>query len=332
VTAALGFGTLLFPYSTQFWGHTTAAAFIMMGLWALSYRRRLFVSGAGFCLGMATLCDYLAAVAVLSCGVYVLFRERRHTLYYVLGGIPVLWAFMTYHALCFGSPFAIANQFENPIFREGGYFFGFGGWRFVTASVRLLISRYRGIPVQMPVLALTFAGIFFWARRCPRAPLLWLCVGSMVAFLSVNALFNGWHGGATVGPRYQIVALPFWALCLSALPWRGLWRTFFWVLLGVSSLNMLAVAAVSPISPPAEAGSPPIFFNPLYGWTYSKFLTGDLAPYKAPLLFHDVTFWNAFNLGNLLGLRGLLSLLPLLVLETAGLILLWNISRKTRKC
>ena len=326
LTAALGFGTLLFPYSTQFWGHPTAAAFVIMGIWALARRSRSRLALGGFFLGLATLCDYLAALAAIGGGLYVLCRVRRRLGWYIAGGLPVLAVFMLYHALCFGSPFAVANQFENPIFREGGYFFG--GRHFFAHLVGLLATRYRGVPVQMPILLLTPVGIGFWLRRQPRDLRLWVCLGMIAAFLGANALFNGWHGGATVGPRYQIPALVFWVLCLRAVPWRGIWKTVFRALLAVSMLNMLAIAAVSPISPPAEAGSPAIFFNPLYGWTYGLFFAGKLAPWKPPLLLHGGSPWNAWNLGQLAGLPGLLSLAPLVLVEALGFVLIYRWIRR----
>jgi hypothetical protein len=118
-------------------------------------------------------------------------------------------------------------------------------------------------------------------------------------------------------------------------------------------LNMLAVAAVSPISlvwsPPSgqkaasaatcnpfwtpaetmepnEHGSLGIFYDTVYGWTYWQVASGRLAGEALrPLLvldMHGVTHWRPTNLGLLLGLPGLTSLLPLLLLWAgAGVVL-----------
>jgi hypothetical protein len=144
----------------------------------------------------------------------------------------------------------------------------------------------------------------------------------------VVAGFNGWHGGASVCARYLIFVLPFAALPLIWLPCR---RAVVWVLAslgGVSFVNMLAVAAVSPLVGEREP-------NPLYGRTYERLFAGDLHPYPFPsrLLrlhpeweaFKDETVW---NWGEAFGLSGMPSLIPLLLFLAGSGLLLQRLTRQ----
>jgi hypothetical protein len=174
----------------------------------------------------------------------------------------------------------------------------------------LLLSPDRGLLLHMPVLGLSLTGLWLWLRRRPRDPLAWLSLGGIALFLAANASFNGWDGGSAVCARYQIPALPFWALAWRGVPWRGAWRKAFLGLAAASAFSMLTVAAVSPIWPggPEPAGS-------VYGWTYRHFAQGKLAAdgYREfyVLRMNGRRRWQPTNLGLLLGLPGLWSLLPL---------------------
>jgi len=130
---------------------------------------------------------------------------------------------------------------------------------------------------------------------------------------------------------------------------------------GVSAFNMLAVAAVSPMSLPwspdwsdpatspqyinpfwtpgasnehvaIAAPSPqhPLFYDSLYGYTYLQFWSGKLAAREIRRLMFlridDAPMWRPTNAGLLLGLRGLLSLLPLVLLAGLGF---WSLLRRS---
>ena len=104
-------------------------------------------------------------------------------------------------------------------------------------------------------------------------------------------------------------------------PVRRTAQTWLVASLAASALNMLAVAAVSPL---VEEGTT----HPLYGLTWSRFLAGEFHPYLLPTRLQAIdptldawkhlTVW---NWGELLGLSGWASLAPLL-LVLVGLALL----------
>ncbi len=355
----LAFGTLLFPYSTMLWGHTTAAAFVIMALYGALRETPRGLAAAGFFVGLAVLCDYLAVLVVFAFGVWIAGRNPRSVGWYVLGGMVPLMLFAAYHWTCFGSPFALATSFTETSFIDEGHFLGLFGRLSVSHVFALLTSRYRGVLLHMPVLLLSVVALVFWFRRRRADRLAWMCLAMMGGFLAVNAAFNGWHGGTVVSARYQILALPFWVLPLKELPWKGLWRPAAVVLVGLSAFNMLAIAAVSPMSLPwspdwsdpatspqyynpfwtpgepsagARDGTPspqhPLFYDSLYGYTYLQFWSGRLAAQEIRrLLFlriNGAAMWRPTNVGMLLGLPGLVSLIPLVLTGGLGLWALWR--------
>jgi len=355
----LAFCTLLFPYSTMLWGHPTAAAFVIMALYGAIRDTPRGLAAAGFFVGLAVLCDYLAILVVLAFGLWIVARRPRSIGWYALGGIVPLVAFAAYHWACFGSPFVTAMSFTQPDFIADGHVLGLFGPFSVSHFFAILASRYRGVLLHMPVLLLSVVALVFWLRRRPTDRLAWMCLAMMGGFLVINATFNGWHGGTVVGARYQMLALPFWVLALKELPWEGLWRPATVILVGVSAFNMLAIAAVSPMSlpwspdgsdpatspqyynpfwtpgepsPRAGAGQPsaqhPLFYDSLYGYTYLQFWSGRLAAQAIErLLFlriNGAAMWRPTNAGMLLGLPGLTSLVPLILAGGLGVWLLWR--------
>jgi len=355
----LAFCTLLFPYSTQLWGHPTAAAFTIIALYGLLRETPRSLLLAGFFVGMAVLSDYLAIAGVLAFGAWIVASRPRRIGWYFLGGALPMAVFGAYHWACFGSPFALATSFTQGEFVNEGHFLGLFGPVSVSHLFALLTSRYRGILLHMPILLLSVVALAIWLRRRPADRLAWLCLVMMGGYLVLNASFNGWHGGTVVGARYQILALPFWVLCLVKLPWRVPWRPAFVALAAVSAFNMLAVAAVSPMSLPwspdwsdpatspqyfnpfwtpgepdelaaSAALSPqhPLFYDSLYGYTYGQFWSGKLAAQAiGRLLFLRIDrapMWRPTNAGLLVGLGGFASLVPVVLLAGLGL---WALRR-----
>jgi len=314
LSLVLAFGTLLFPYDNQMWGHTTAAAFSLLGLFGLVQGTRRGLFFAGLFAGMAVLTDYLAAVVVASYGVYALWVKapgrgalgdaERRALWYCLGGLGPLIIFMAYHYACFGAPFSSAMKYTAKGFIDEDRLLGLFGipeWRYVGA---LLVSRSRGLLLHAPVLLFSLIGLAFWLKEKKTDPLARLTLACMTLFLLINASFNGWQGGATVCARYQMLAMPFWVLAMKEIPWKTNWKRIFVAVAAFSAFNMLAVASVSPIMPEWEADSAkeaPSYLNPLwlpddpdstlqpeqgwpdsllydsvYGWTYERFGKGDM--------------------------------------------------------
>lgn len=392
LTLMLYGGTLVFPFSTMLWGHTTAAAFavISLALFAIPGRWRTFWSGTF--AGLAVLTDYAAvALPLLLLAVAAVSRERRREVTaLVLGGLGPTVAFVVYHWMLFGSPLTLASSYSPPgMLGEHDLGGLFGGVQ-RGALWGLTLSTRRGLFFFMPVLALSaiaaacllrgrlrvdsrvdagattsdpdgdagqegrtarsFEGAS--ARGLTRAEdregVAWVAVGMALLVFLANLSFNGWHGGISAGPRYQIVALPFWIVLLAYLPERR-WVGRALVVLGaVSFANMFVIASVSPMAPDAFRGSPLLFAYwkllevlhldlglaspPSPGGSLSRgsihlYPTFAMRAWTIELTSPVIERLAVFNLGErLLGLRGVLSLVPGLIAGAGLGLWLWRSS------
>jgi hypothetical protein len=115
-TLALLFGNTASLFMNIYFGHGMTAMFVLAMLLAL-HQNRLWLVGLFF--GLATLCDY-SAVLFLPPLLWAIWRLRGLSLpridRFILGGILPAALFAGYHIICFGSPFALPNKFQNPDF------------------------------------------------------------------------------------------------------------------------------------------------------------------------------------------------------------------------
>jgi len=318
VALASTLGTLWFPYSTQLWGHTTAAALSAMGLTLLKGQEKpTRIAAAGTLTGLAVCTDYLIGVSACAATAWLLRARPRLLLPFILGALPCVIALMAYHTACFGSPLATASQMSNPTMLAEDRALGLFDSISLPVLWQLTFGFTRGLFAHCPVLLLAPVGYIYGIRSAPRDSWLWIHALSVGAYFVANASFHGWHGGLTVGSRYLICAIPQLALGLALLPWTLKMRWTAGVLSALSMLNMLAIAAVNPLAP--------IVPNPLYGHTYSLLLSGLLTPFTFAVrrldlhpawpMLKQFAMW---NWGELLGLDGLMSLLPWLCMLALG--------------
>ena len=313
ITLALSFGTLLFPFSTVMWGHATAVAWIVFALHFLGKDRPKALFFSGLFIGLAVLTDYLAAIVLLAMGCWVLSRHRTATVYFILGGLAPLLLFAYYHYVCFGAPFVFATDFTNPSYMRDAHMRGLFGPIYGEAVWGLTFGPRRGIFFFMPILLLSLVGAYRWLRRAPRDPFLWMMLASMLGLFLINASFHAWTGGDSAAARYQMIVLPFWVMLLKEIPWSRLWRGAYFMLFGISMLNMLALATVSTMLQED-------WENPLFEFIYPHFLASSFPPHYFPIRLHlrhpdwaEIAPYSNWNIGGLLGMDGLWGLFPLFV-------------------
>jgi hypothetical protein len=307
------FATALFPYATQLWGHTTSAAFVLLALCAFGAARGGSVRAAlavGGCTGLAVLCDFLALPSAFAIALAIAILRPGIMPWLIGGATGPLLLLLGYQWYCFGHPLQLPTEGTNEEFVERERWLGMFGSLSGDALFQLTFGQYRGLFLQMPLLlAVPVAGLRWW-RRAPRDALFWICSLGFLGTLLWVASFNGWHGGASVCARYLIVALPLlgWSLVELLDDPRALRIAVGLGLL--SALNMLAVAAVSPL---ADARSS----NPLMAETHALFWSGVQHPHTLPIRLQALepgfpanTPGNAWNFGDLLGLGGILRVLP----------------------
>lgn len=338
----LGFATLVFPFDSSLWGHTTAAAFALLGAVFLLRAGRApeplasaaaapaartapsapsarDMALAGFFSGMALLTEYLSGLSLAAASAYVLSsREHRsRAARFFLGAAIPTGALLAYQKLLFGGFFTTATSLQNPGFLgalRGEAMFGAPSPEIAAA---LLVSLHRGLFVYMPVLVFAIPGAMQLARGRDALDrgLLALCAANALgAILAVSCFKAGWHGGDSAGPRYLIGSIPFWCLLLprpSSLARPA--RAAFAAAALVSLANMLVIDATTTMIPSDIA-------NPLFGALYPAVLRNDLAARP-----------QVFNLGALLfGLKGTIALAPLLALLAAWAWLLTRSARSAR--
>jgi hypothetical protein len=218
-----------FLMNTMF-GHGLAALSIMYAMiLALDGRHRW----SAFAFGIAMLSDYGSAF-ILPGLIYLWFVRgvaRRDLLRLIkdvsFGAIfpAVLWIW--YHQVSFGSPFTTSHKYLAPewvsVPKEKDVLWGiFSSAPDPQVILKLLFSSGRGLLGTQPwVLIVSIFALMGLFR--PKAKASDACVVSTISVLSLamlivtNASFNGWHGGATMGPRYLSVGLVLFPLVLGLL-------------------------------------------------------------------------------------------------------------------
>jgi hypothetical protein len=313
----LAVGSHAFPYATMFYGHVLAGAFLF-GAFALLGpffpgraagaasagigRRRLL--GAGALVGLAVLTELPAALGAAALAGYVAARAGRgHRLsslaIFAAAAVPSGVALAAYQHAAFGSPWTAGYaHVTDPRFAVGMAHGLFGvSLPRPTVLLAMLVGRERGLLYLSPVLALGLAGLARGVLTDGHFRREAMVAAAIVgAFLAMSAGYYMWWGGAALGPRHVVPALPFLVLGLAWLVPRGrAGRTAFVALLAISAGNQLLATAVSPLAP----FGPDVLFEHVYG----QFFRGRVAVLPG-----------SANVGMLLGLRGPASLLPLLLL------------------
>ena len=337
IISALVFGlaTLMLPFSTQFWGHATASACIVIGLTQV-FRGHSDgnVAITGFFLGLATSIEYLAGLLLPLIGLYLLIKRvgPRSILIYAAGASICLILLGFYHQACFGSFTTTAASLTNPSILSSEDTTLLGQSRYPTfgAFYGLLFSPNRGIFVFMPILIMSLLNA--WSLHAK----------GLYSFLMVNLLgiagmvltlscYVYWHAGHSTGSRYLIISLPFFALLLpqfSRLPFDM--KLLYGALATVSFTNMLTIAAVTPST--GFEGK-----NVFRGHLYPQLVAGEFPVRMSPIHVIDMPTkadeaLSTFNLGEVIfGLTGLPSLAPLLLLLLIGLSLLYRLAYRENR-
>ena len=311
VPLAYAFGTLALPYSTLYYGHQTAAAFVVIAWWLVLRDPRSCVT-AGMFLGLAVLVEYPAAIAALCLAGYTFARARspRVLLRLAAGMALPLLVLAWYHTAAFGSPLALPYDFSTQAPRHVG-FMGVGVPE-PRVLYHLLIGEYRGLFFSAPWLLLALPGIILWLREPTRRADGILCAAVFLSYLWLAAGLADWHGGWGTGPRHLIVTLPLLAVAAGrALPARApVWLAAAALACVVYSASlMFAATAVKPEVPRAIE-------RPFGEFVLPAFRAGNLSINTQSVDMvtgRDRTVRQAWTLGEKLGFGGWLRLLPLLI-------------------
>ncbi len=239
------FATLVLPFGCSEWGHTTAAAFITLGILSLLDETAAGAGVAGFWFGAAMLTEYIAGVSLLLGGCFALRSPGRLNRAYrfALGAaVPVL-GLLLYQKICFDAYLVTAPSLSNPTFLQPGKAAGLFGAPNLGTVWRIMFENERGLLFQNPVLILAAAGALSWYQSGRRAFVV-LAAANIVVYLASISAMDGWNGGATTSMRYMIVALPFICTLLPDIH-AFRYQKLFVLLFAISAAEMFMLAATS---------------------------------------------------------------------------------------
>jgi len=321
-----GLATPIWFWGATFFGHSAAAALLLMGFYvlltlersmraedpAIASSKRTVAALAllgGAAMSWAVLVEFTAAVPMAMTFAYFSWRYFRAqsrrvglvpaAMWIAAGGLPALVLLLVYNTIAFGSPFHIG--YENVSGFEGMHqgFFGISLPR-PRIMLELLMGDAHGILWLSPVLALSFIGLGMGLVSPETRGLSTFCGAIIVYYLALNSGYVYWGGGNSAGPRHITACLPFACLLLTPV-WEGLGRYGRTAICAFGLLSFalcLAVVCVK-VSPPTETTSA------LFGYILPRFWKGEFS----------ATFPDA-----VLGLSGFAILIPYSIVCLLGLI------------
>jgi hypothetical protein len=336
LTAALGLGTSIFPFSRVFFSHAPTTALLFAGfalVWLLGERKpsgllssRLLAHPAiasvlaGLALGSAVLLEYPAALVALLIGVYALVRLPRSLWGYVLAGAaPGIGAILAYDLAIYGNAFITGYSETTTAWggapglvsaahhHTGTTIAGFTWPPRAAALWGLSFSPYRGLFFVSPFLLLAFPGYLLALRRARPECVLFLAI-ALAVFVTIS-MFGGWDGGDAIGPRYLIMTLPFLAFPVIFVldhSTRSRGRLGIYLLVGLSCAVVWMETLAGGNFPPSHVA------NPLFTYSLPALAHGDVR-FNLTSALLDVLHVNR------LGRLSLLTVVPLF-----GALALWS--------
>lgn len=333
----LGLGTLLFPYSTIFMGHTQAAAMLLLGSACLyihlhHIKDPRLVWLAGLFMGIAIITDLFTIYYVAIFTIWILAKKDSHmrdkALFLCGLSIPLL-IMAIYQHMVFENALSLPMSFNNPIFkysREDLYLGVFQEIKTVIL-IELIMGLHYGFFIFNPVCLISIMQLIWDTFSSKNSFFACVMLGTLISFIS-NTAFIGWWGGSSIGPRYLIpvivmVGYGMLNIRTGKMMTFWLWGTFlsgFLINLAISCTTLMPGKLTSIFSKVL-----PDFLS--LNWMHSQ---GQIKPHH---LLHAVTEekqFISFNLGQLMQIPHPWTLVPL-CLSVGILMCVHYTAKKLRK-
>jgi hypothetical protein len=212
---AYGAGTCAFAISSQsLWQQTVNQLLLALGAYfllsrALSLRQAAL---AGFFFGAAAACRTTSVIVLVAVATYLVLKERRRFVWFVLGSLPLPIVVAIYNQYYFGSPLSFGQEIVGHVVaieKTGSPEL----WQtpLHVGARGLLFSPSRGMLILSPFLALSFWGMARSLVRRPIPPLIPLVAASVV-MMGLQCRWFDWWGGWAYGYRPWLDVVPFLVL------------------------------------------------------------------------------------------------------------------------
>ncbi|MFL9839696.1 hypothetical protein ABS767_01860 [Sphingomonas sp. ST-64] len=281
--SGFAFGTIVWGWTTTYFGHAATTALFVIALWAVwkgsngdrPGRHALIASVA---LGWAVVVEHSAVLTGAPIALWALWRLRSwdrpaqlRTLGLSLtGGLIAAIPLFAYNIATFGDPFQ--TGYSGVVGFEGMKQ-GFFGLTYPKPDVlyEILIGKRRGIIWVAPVLALAPFGIWTLLRDPARRDIgAVAAVGAVICFL-YHAAYVYWDGGNATGPRHALPAIAYLSIGLAGY-WGSANRVEKWLGLGF----LVASIAINLMLSATEILAPFVFPAPLTQFILPRFLAGEI--------------------------------------------------------
>ncbi|WP_338061558.1 hypothetical protein [Sphingomonas pollutisoli] len=306
--AALSYalGSIVWGWSTTMLGHAPVAALLLIATWAIwrgtsgaaELARWRYPLLAGLALGWAVVVEFQAALGGVAIAGWALWRTRDvawpvrgRVLAMAVGtGIVAMLPLFAYSLFTFGTLFRLGYQ---GVVGFNGMQQGLFGLTYPKpeALFGILFGVRRGLLWVSPVIMLGAVGLAGMIRTRETRDLGVLAAVVIAIVLMVNASYVYWDGGASIGPRHSVPAIPFLAIGLAVLwaRWRGAGRRAALVALLVVSVAVNLMIASTDIFG-SEAYADPLWSRTIV----AMFLPGNLS--TIPSDFFGWSAWRGFFL------------------------------------
>jgi 4-amino-4-deoxy-L-arabinose transferase-like glycosyltransferase len=330
LTLAYSLGTMAFPYSTLFYGHQLAAAFIFFAFYILYQSKKKIAMNeiqfhpkyfffSGLFIGLAIMTEYpviLLAIVIIIYAIFIINNQKKFTatiIYYCVGlGIPLI-ILLYYNYLCSGNPFRFGYfQVAGEEFRQE-MAKGIAGVTYpkLGALFGITFSPYRGLFIVNPILLLAFPGFYYFYKNKTYRSEFWVCLFAVILFFLFNASYYMWWGGWTIGPRHLIPIIPFLIIAIAFIPFKKAIAKYSLYVLTIISILFMFIGTM--IDPQVPDDIRRLFWSPIFEYSLPQLLSGNIYA----------------NLGTIIGLIGLTSVLPLLLIIIIGIYYLNLLQKKT---
>ena len=219
ITFIYAFGTLIFHSATSFYSRPVGAVFAFAAFYLLFKMKHeheqitnkmLFFSG--LFAGLSMVFDYTQAILLGLLFLYLLsfLRDKKITIFILASLIPIMWL-LSYNYIIFDSPFNTPYSFRVCESEILGGFYGIT-YPHLDAIFGLTFSPFRGLFIYMPIMFLSFYGLFLGLKEgreykyFNEALLIALI---FIIFFIYNSSYHYWWAGWSFGPRLLNPTIPF---------------------------------------------------------------------------------------------------------------------------